>query len=63
MLNTRDVTTVFRVGVAGVVDFADKFCIDCFIGELRMNSSKSSSISSTLCDCGNIVDEPVKVCE
>lgn len=64
MLNARDATTFLCVGVVSVVvidvaavdavavDLADKFCNDCFSGEFRINSSKSSSISSTLCDFG-----------
>lgn len=46
------------------VDLADKFCSDCFNGEFRINSSKSSSISSTLCDSGTVVvaDEPDTFC-
>ena len=56
MLNARAAMAFFRVGgVVGVVDLVDKFCIDCFNGEFRINSSKSSSTSSTvLCDCGTV---------
>lgn len=32
-----------------VADLADPFCSECFNGELRINSSKSSSMSSILC--------------
>lgn len=78
MLNARDAATFLRVGVVGVVVVdrdgdcdgmvvivaADKFCSDCFNGEFRINSSKSSSISSTLCDIGTVVaaDEPDTFC-
>lgn len=80
MLNARDAATFLRVGVVGVVvvdavaavavdgvtvDFAVIFCSDCFNGEFRINSSKSSSISSTLCDFGTVVavDDPDTFCK
>lgn len=63
VLYARDATAFWRVGVVSVVDLPDKFCIDCFNGELRINSSKSSSISSILWVCGVIDDEPFRFCE
>lgn len=60
----RDDATGFRVGVgvvavAGNVRFKFMFCIDCFNGEFRMNSSKSSSTSSNL---GGVPDSGDALC-
>lgn len=72
-LYTRGVVAFLRVGVVGVaaavappidavvaVNLVDPFCSEYFNGEFRINSSKSSAMSSILCGGVALVDnEPL----